>query len=318
MKHLLLSTALLAATGTTAFAEDARDAHRATLDMTKVGGHTLAYLDLGDPADPAVMLLHGIPTSSYLFRDVAPAIAAAGYRVIAPDLLGHGASDRPTEMEAYLTDTRAARMFGLADSLEIDSFALVLHDVGGLTGWAMVGQAPDRLSAVVATNTIAGLDGVTPAPLIMQMMGGQVSPMDAFAELDDPVKAREMAQMWMDQGYSGPGTAPAAEVDAYGADLEGATAAYSAFFGMAVPAFMQGGEKLVADLAAYEGPTGIIFGEKDGYFDHTVVVADLAAKLDTPEDAITRIPEAGHFLQAQAPDAYVDALTTFLNSNLEN
>lgn len=318
MRHLLICTAFIATTATASIAQDAREVHRSTLNSTEVGGHSIAYLDIGDPADPAVILIHGIPTSSYLFRDVAPAIAANRYRVIAPDLLGFGASDRPDDMQAYVTDARANRMLALADNLNIDDFALVLHDVGGMTGWAMVGAAPNRLSAVVATNTIAGLEGVTPAPLVMQMMGGQLSPMDAFADLDQPAAAREMAQMWLDQGYFGPGTAPASEVDAYGADLVGATAAYSAFFAMAVPAFMQGGEVLAADLAAYEGPTGIIFGEKDGYFDADIVVADLATKLGTPEDAITRIPDAGHFLQAQAPDAYVAALTTFLNTNLEN
>ncbi|WP_299739448.1 alpha/beta fold hydrolase [uncultured Roseobacter sp.] len=318
MKHLLLSTVLLFVAGQPAWAETPREAHRATLERADVGGHGIAYLDLGDPADPAVMLLHGIPTSSYLYRDVAPQIAAAGYRVIAPDLLGHGASDRPNDMAAYATDARAVRMFALADMLGIENFALVLHDVGGMTGWAMVGQAPERLSAVVATNTLAGLDGVTPAPLVMQMMAGQVSPTDAFADLDDPAAARDMAQMWMDQGYSGPGTAPAEEVDAYGADLVSASTAYAAFFGMAVPAFMQGGEALTTDLAAYDGPTAIIFGEQDGFFAADIVIADLAAKLGTNAGDITRLPETGHFLQAQAPAAYVAALTDFLNTNLEN
>ncbi|UWR14895.1 alpha/beta fold hydrolase [Sulfitobacter sp. M368] len=318
MKHLLLSTALLFAATQVSLAETPRETHRAMLDRANIGGHGIAYLDLGHPDDPAVMLLHGIPTSSYLYRDVAPRIAAAGYRVIVPDLLGHGASDRPDDMAVYATEARAARMLELADSLGIERFALVLHDVGGMTGWSMVGQAPERLTSIAATNTLAGLDGVTPAPLVMQMMAGQVSPMDAFADLDDPAVAREMAQMWMDQGYSGPGTAPAQEVDAYGMDLVGAGAAYSAFFGMAVPAFMQGGEALAADLAAYDGPTAIIFGEQDGFFAPDIVIPDLAAKLGTDEGDITRITDAGHFLQTQAPDAYVAALTAFLNNNLEN
>ncbi|GFE65727.1 alpha/beta fold hydrolase [Litoreibacter roseus] len=315
MRTLLLTTAVLLAPP--AFADSARDVHRATLQSTEIGGHSIAYLDLGDPADPAVMLLHGIPTSSFLFRDVAPRIAAAGYRVIAPDLLGHGASDRPDDLAAYATAARADRMLALADSIGIDDFALVLHDVGGITGWQMVGDAPERLSAVVATNTMAGLAGVRPAPVVMQIMGGEVSPMEAFAGLDDPAAARDMAKMWLDQGWSGPGSAPEAEIDAYGADLQGSSAAYSGFFAMAVPAFLQGEEGLKADLAAYEGPTAIIFGENDLFFDASIVVPDLAAKLGTPDENITLIPGTGHFLQAIAPDAYVSALTEFLNTNLE-
>ncbi|MFO6464213.1 alpha/beta fold hydrolase [Jannaschia sp. KMU-145] len=298
---------------------DPRDEHRATLAAATLGGHEIAYLDVGAPSDPAVLLLHGIPTSSYLFREVAPLLAARGYRVVAPDMLGFGASARPEDAVAYSTEARADRMVALLDELGIEDAALVLHDVGGLTGWQIVADAPERLSAVVATNTMAGLAGVTPAPLVMGIMGGQTTPKDAFAQLaSDPQAAREMARMWLDQGWWGEGTAPEADVAVYGADIAGAQAAYTAFFGQAVPAFMSGEAARNAALAAYDGPTGIIFGERDGYFDPDVVIPDLAARLGVDDADITRIPEAGHYLQAQEPAAYVDALATFLDRNLEN
>ena len=311
------TTALLLA-ATPGSADSAHDDHVASLDQASISGHSIAYLDIGNPDDPAVLLLHGIPTNSFLFHQVAPAIAEAGYRVIAPDMLGFGASDRPDDAAAYATDARANRMFALADHLGVEGFTLVLHDVGGITGWKMIETGPDRLEAVVATNTLAGLAGVEPAPLVMQMMGGQLSPVDAFAGLDDPAIARDMAQMWLDQGYWGEGTAPTDIVDAFGADLVGAQVSYTTFFGMAVPAFMQEEEARNAALAGFEGPTAVIFGERDGFFDHTVVVPDLQTRLGTEDANVVRIPDAGHFLQLQEPDAYVDALTAFLGSAIAN
>ena len=287
--------------------------HKASLKTVELGGNSLAYLDVGTSDAPAVMLIHGIPTSSYLYREVAPKIAAAGYRVIAPDLMGFGASDKPTDPAAYATPARSARMLALADHLGIETFAIVLHDVGGMTGWQMVEDAPDRLSAVVATNTFAGMAGVTPAPAVMQIMGGQATPNHVFAPLSTSEGAKGLTQMWLEQGWFGPGSVPETETDAYASDIEGANVGYEAFFAQSVPAFMMGEGARNKALTAYEGPTAIIFGEKDGFFDADTVIADLKSRLGTADANITRIPEAGHFLQAQAPDAYVRALTEFLD-----
>ncbi|MEO0946237.1 MAG: alpha/beta fold hydrolase [Pseudomonadota bacterium] len=299
----------------TALADGHAD-HLASLDRVELDGNTLAYLDVGASGAPAVMLIHGIPTSSYLFRDVAPRIAAAGYRVIAPDLMGFGASDKPADPAAYATEARSARLFALADHLGVEDFAIVLHDVGGITGWQMVLDAPDRLTAVVATNTIVGLAGVTPAPAVMQIMGQQATPQEVFAPMAAPEGAEDLALMWLEQGWFGPGSVPASETAVYAADIEGANVVYETFFAQAVPAFMMGEEARNAALAAYAGPTAIIFGEQDAYFDADVVIGDLQARLGTPDANITRIPDAGHYLQAHAPEAYVNALTSFLDAEL--
>ena len=288
--------------------------HLASLERVELGGNTLAYLDVGAENAPAVMLIHGIPTSSYLFRDVAPEIAAAGYRVIAPDLMGFGASDKPSDPAAYATEARSARLLALADHLGVEDFAIVLHDVGGITGWQLVADAPDRLSAVVATNTIAGLAGVTPAPAVMQIMGQQATPQEVFAPMATPEGAEALALMWLEQGWFGPGSVPESDAAVYAADIEGANIVYETFFMQAVPAFMMGEEPRDASLAAYSGPTAIIFGEQDAYFDADVVIADLQARLGTPDANITRIPDAGHYLQAHEPAAYVSALTGFLDA----
>lgn len=312
----LAGAVLIGASTPLAALADVHADHLASLDRVKLDGNTLAYLDLGASDAPAVMLIHGIPTSSYLFRDVAPQIAAAGYRVIAPDLMGFGASDKPADPAAYATEARSARLFALADHLGIENFALVLHDVGGITGWQMVEDAPDRLTAVVATNTMAGLAGVTPAPAVIKIMSQQATPQEVFAPMATSEGAEALALMWLEQGWFGPGSVPASETTVYAADTKGASIVYETFFEQAVPAFMMGEEARNVALAAFGGPTAIIFGEQDAYFDADVVVVDLQARLGTPDANITRISDAGHYLQAQAPEAYVSALTGFLKAEV--
>ncbi|MEM9195034.1 MAG: haloalkane dehalogenase [Myxococcota bacterium] len=114
-----------------------RRTHVESLSYATVEGQTMAYLEAGDPADPPVIMLHGIPTSSMVFRDVVPPVAAAGYRVIAPDLLGFGESDKPDAPTYSLAD-HARRIFALADELGMTDFVLLVHDIGGFVGWEML------------------------------------------------------------------------------------------------------------------------------------------------------------------------------------
>ena len=94
----------------------------------RVSGGEIAYVDEGE--GPAVLLLHGFPTSSHLWRDLVP-ILAPRLRVIAPDLLGYGDSEKPTDPQAVTIGAQAATMHELLSSLEIDDLALVGHDIGG-------------------------------------------------------------------------------------------------------------------------------------------------------------------------------------------
>ncbi|MEO0569759.1 MAG: hypothetical protein AAF066_18670 [Pseudomonadota bacterium] len=122
--------------------------------------------------------------------------------------------------------------------------------------------------------------------------------------------------MWLEQGWFGAGSVPASETSVYAADIEGANIVYETFFAQAVPAFMMREEARNAALAAYSGPTAFIFGEQDACFDADVVIGNLQARLGTPDANITRIPEAGRYLQAHAPEAYVSALTGFLDTEV--
>src|SRR3954464_13119788 len=120
------------------------------LDKVEVDGRTLAYREAGE--GPAVVLLHGWPTSSFLWRNVMPAIAR-GRRGVALDLPGFGGSDKPTDV-TYGYDFFTTAVRGFVDALELDDVALGLHDLGGPIGMRFALDNPHRVRAVALTNTL--------------------------------------------------------------------------------------------------------------------------------------------------------------------
>jgi haloalkane dehalogenase len=128
--------------------------HYVDVDDSEGGTLRVHHLDEG-PADGAVVLLmHGEPSWSYLYRKMIPALVAAGHRVVAPDLVGFGRSDKP----AVRTDYTYARHVewmrsALFDRLDLQGITLVCQDWGGLIGLRLVGEHPDRFARIVAANT---------------------------------------------------------------------------------------------------------------------------------------------------------------------
>jgi len=99
---------------------------------------------------PAVLLLHGVPDSTHLWRHQIPVLNAAGFRTIAPDLRGFGQSDRPTDTAAYALPNIIADVVGILDELDVPRVHVVGHDWGATIGWAMAAMMPDRVESLVA------------------------------------------------------------------------------------------------------------------------------------------------------------------------
>jgi len=113
------------------------------------------YVDEG-PADAAetVLLLHGEPSWSYLYRKMIPVITAAGHRAVAPDLVGFGRSDKPTKRSDYTYQRHVDWLRAIVfDHLDLRGVTLVCQDWGGLLGLRLVAEHPDRFARVVAANT---------------------------------------------------------------------------------------------------------------------------------------------------------------------
>jgi haloalkane dehalogenase len=119
-------------------------------------GLRMAYLDEGsaEVAGPVVLLLHGEPSWGYLYRKMIPVLTAAGCRVVVPDLIGFGRSDKPAEQSDYTYARHVEWLRSvLFDVLELTGITLVGQDWGGLLGLRLVAEHPDRFERVVAANT---------------------------------------------------------------------------------------------------------------------------------------------------------------------
>jgi haloalkane dehalogenase len=119
-----------------------------------VGGLRMAYVAAGPDDGQPVLLLHGEPSWSFLYRKVMPVLAAAGLRAIAADLIGFGRSDKPAEMSDHTYARHVEWVRALAfDALGLTGVTLVGQDWGGLIGLRLVAEHPDRFARVVAANT---------------------------------------------------------------------------------------------------------------------------------------------------------------------
>jgi len=119
----------------------------------------LHYLDEGPRHAAPILLLHGEPTWSYLYRKFVPPLAAAGHRVLAPDLIGFGKSDKPAEGADYSYERHVAWMSDWLTKLDLRDITLFCQDWGGLLGLRMVADDPDLFSCVVASNTFLPAGG---------------------------------------------------------------------------------------------------------------------------------------------------------------
>jgi haloalkane dehalogenase len=111
------------------------------------------YLDEGPAEAPILLLLHGEPSWSYLYRKFVPALVSSGYRVIAPDLIGFGKSDKPAARSDYSYERHVAWMRDWLTGLDLTGITLFCQDWGGLIGLRLVAAFPDRFARLVIANT---------------------------------------------------------------------------------------------------------------------------------------------------------------------
>src|SRR6476469_5034184 len=117
-----------------------------------VNGQRLFYREAGPADAPAIVLLHGFPTSSFMFRNLIPRLAGR-YHVIAPDHLGFGLSDAPPVTEfGYTFDALAGLTAELLAQLGVTRYAMYVHDYGAPIGWRLALASPAAVSAIITQN----------------------------------------------------------------------------------------------------------------------------------------------------------------------
>ena len=136
-----------------------------TVDDTEGGELRVHYLDEGPADGPVVLLIHGQPVWSYLYRFMIPLLVEKGFRVIAPDLVGFGRSDKPTSIDDYTYARHVTWMSGWLTQLDLKDVTVFFQDWGSLIGLRLVAAFPERFSHVVLSN------GGLPAGMIQGFIG---------------------------------------------------------------------------------------------------------------------------------------------------
>jgi pimeloyl-ACP methyl ester carboxylesterase len=121
--------------------------------MVKTNGIDMAVYEAGPKDGFPVVLCHGFPELAYSWRYQLPALAAAGYRVIAPDQRGYGRTSRPADVQSYDMAHLTGDLAGLLDALELKKAVFCGHDWGGLVVWQLPIYQPDRVAGIIGVNT---------------------------------------------------------------------------------------------------------------------------------------------------------------------
>lgn len=204
-----------------------------------------------DPvAAPTVLLLHGQPTWSYLYRHVIADLVAAGLRVVAPDHIGFGRSDKLTDPTDYTFPRHVAWVQSLVEALDLREVTLVVQDWGGPIGLSALARIPDRFARIVAANTILH----TADPALAGTLEWAVHGID-----DDRVVVQEALLDYLLHYQRAPEIVPSRYVDAVAGPLPAdVRAAYDAPF--PDPSYTAGLRQLTALLPLTRNDPGAVIG----------------------------------------------------------
>lgn len=182
-----------------------------------VGDLAFTVRTLGPDDGEPIMLLHGFPENSLSWSAVAPVLAAAGLRVIAPDQRGYSPGARPGDVAAYATELLADDVVALADALGVDTFHLVGHDWGSAVSWVLATRHPARLRTLTAVSVphLAAYGAALRDDADQQARAAYIGLLRQVGRAEDLLLedgARRLREMYR-------GHVPAAQVDSYVAQL---------------------------------------------------------------------------------------------------
>ena len=270
---------------------------------TTVNSLRLHYLEAGegDPNTPPILLLHGFPTSSHLYRNVIPTLAKT-HRAIALDLPGYGLSDKPLDARynfRFFTDTLNAFL----DARDIPTTNLVVHDLGGPVGMYWAVNNPHRVNNIVLLNTLVYPETSWAVKLFLLALRTPVlrdflvSPKGIAGAMKFGVVHKERLNREVLTPYTAPFETPAAQ-----------KALIKAGSGLSLKGLAQIKKK----LPTLEAPLRLIYGENDR------ILPDVAKTMQRiqrthPQAELTPLPNCGHFLQEDEPERVAELIAEFFN-----
>ncbi|WP_420566731.1 haloalkane dehalogenase [Thalassovita sp.] len=311
-----------------------------------IDGLRQAYVDVGPrDADETILLLHGQPSWSYLYRKMIPVLVEAGHRVIAMDHLGMGRSDKPTDPDYYRYLDHTYRLETFIQALELDDISLFAQDWGSLIGLYVVGLNPDPFRRVILGNGALPVFTETPFelpknPLMTRQMfhrsmtsipAKQTAFFDAEGNRIDGQISGDFFGIWIDyaRNFKRFKASDIIEAVTFFELSEGEKAAYDAPFptriAMGGPRSFPGlantlvgvTDKAWLGLGTFEKPFLTIWGSNDpGNLGRPEVQQAMIAQVPGPEgwDHV-RLPEASHFLQDDQGEEIARRINAFIKAS---
>jgi len=310
-------------------------------NYAEVDGLRMHYIDEGPKGGEVVLLLHGQPDWSYLYRKMIPVITAAGYRAIAPDMIGMGRSDKPTNIHTHTIYAHADWWLRLIQALDLKDITLFGQDWGGFTSLITVAHHPDYFRRVMVSNTALNLmpEPVLNIPLNINREEYPVDPGSTVRTFDDFLKVcqekgyikedmSDFFQGWMTYALTGPELRASDNImrDFGGIELTtDEVNAYDAPFpeeiymtGIRTLPSMASMLDIEASLAAWEAlqrykrPFLTVFGQYDMLVGSEKIQNNLIENIPGAKGmAHDRIP-AGHFIQESQGQELATRLVDFI------
>lgn len=278
-----------------------------TFHYASINGHKIFYREAGASNLPTLVLLHGFPSSSHMFRDLIPKLADK-FHVIAPDYLGFGYSDQPSAHEFHYTfDNLTAQIEKLLFThLDLKKFSIYVQDYGAPIGFRIASRHPDAIESIIIQNGNAYLEGVSPA----------LEPMTAFwqnrnAETEVPLRGFLTAQTTKFQYEHGASDLSKISPDSYTLDQLFLDRSGNDAIQLDLFFDYQSNVALYPEWQAYfrkrQPPTLIVWGQNDPFF----TVAGAKAYLRDLPQAELYLLEAGHFALEEYSGAIANCIRAF-------
>jgi pimeloyl-ACP methyl ester carboxylesterase len=255
-----------------------------------------------------VVLLHGFGTSSFLWRNVAPALAVAHYTAFAVDLLGYGESDRPIDAE-YGIAAQADYLDRALTALRLARASLVGVDLGGGVAMRLAAVRPERVERLVLVNSVA--PGTLPADDVRTLLGRRLGALPrALLRLLGSARgvlgAAPLLTPVLEQSVADPAHMPARLVARYLAPYVGEDGVTQL---LQLARSVRPQDLQDVDLSQIAAPTLVVWGERDRWLD-SEVGERLAAVL--PDARLVRVPDAARLVPEDAPEVLASLVVDFL------
>jgi len=275
---------------------------RNTQETFESSDGSIKYIDQGE--GPVILLLHGVPSSSWLYRRMIDGLVDSGYRVIAPDMLGFGNSDSPKGYEIYSGDKHADRLLALMNHLRIETWSHAMHDAGGLWTWEMLQKSPEKVEKLIVFNSIIYEDGFHPP---MRMKPGMFAKI-AMWGYNNGITTKTLLNKLFDMGLNEDDLTKA-DVEGYKKPLlENKTKAMYYFF-----------TQTCNDLPKYEEvlqnldiPVMVIWGKNDEMLQWLPQSEQVKKDLKINDNDVDLI-DAKHFIQEEKPNEINELIIDFIS-----